>query len=62
MLEKPKTTRVENVHAAQYMVECVKAHPGEITLAVLGPMTNVALAVQVSAVSVWVLNDMERIS
>lgn len=30
--------------AAEFIVETVKAHPGEVTLSVLGPMTNIALA------------------
>jgi inosine-uridine nucleoside N-ribohydrolase len=30
--------------AAEFIVETVKAHPGEVTLVVLGPMTNIALA------------------
>ena len=31
-------------HAAAFIVETVMAHSGEVTLVVLGPMTNVALA------------------
>ena len=31
-------------HAASFIVETVMAHSGEVTLVVLGPMTNVALA------------------
>lgn len=30
--------------AAEFIVETVKANPGEVTLVVLGPMTNIALA------------------
>ena len=30
--------------AAEFIVDTVKAHPGEVTLVVLGPMTNIALA------------------
>lgn len=33
-------------HAAQFIVETVMAHPGEITLVAVGPMTNLALALQ----------------
>lgn len=32
--------------AWQYIVETVKAHPGEITLVTIGPLTNLALALQ----------------
>jgi uridine nucleosidase len=33
-------------HAAQFIVETVMAHPGEITLVAVGPMTNLGLALQ----------------
>jgi purine nucleosidase len=33
-------------HAAVAMVEHVRAHPGEVTLVAIGPLTNVALAVR----------------
>ncbi|MEV0378647.1 nucleoside hydrolase [Nonomuraea sp. NPDC050643] len=33
-------------HAVDYIVETLKAHPGEITLVAVGPLTNVALAVR----------------
>lgn len=32
--------------AWQYIVETVKAHPGEITLVTIGPLTNLALALE----------------
>ena len=32
--------------AWQYIVEAVKAAPGEITLVTIGPLTNLALALQ----------------
>jgi inosine-uridine nucleoside N-ribohydrolase len=32
-------------HAAQFIIDMVMAHPGEITLIPLGPLTNIALAV-----------------
>ena len=35
-----------NIHAAQYIVETVMAHPGEITLVPIGPLTNIALALR----------------
>ena len=34
------------LHAAEFIVETVMAHPGEITLTAVGPMTNLALALQ----------------
>ena len=34
------------VHAAQYIVDTIMANPGEITLVAVGPMTNLALALQ----------------
>jgi len=33
-------------HAATWMVEQARAHPGEITIIAIGPMTNLALAIQ----------------
>lgn len=33
-------------HAAQFIVDTVMARPGEITLAPIGPLTNIALALQ----------------
>lgn len=35
-----------DAHAAQFIVDKVMAHPGEITLVAVGPMTNLALALQ----------------
>jgi uridine nucleosidase len=35
-----------DMHAAQFIVETIMAHPGEITLVPVGPMTNVGLALQ----------------
>jgi inosine-uridine nucleoside N-ribohydrolase len=34
-------------HAVRELVDCVLAHPGEITLVALGPLTNVALALSI---------------
>ncbi|WP_052489479.1 nucleoside hydrolase [Streptomyces sp. 150FB] len=33
-------------HAAQYLVDITAAHPGEITVVAIGPMTNLALALR----------------
>ena len=38
--------RIVDVPAAQFIVETVMARPGEITLVAVGPMTNLALALQ----------------
>ena len=40
----PPTGRPIAQPAAAFIVETVMAHPGEVTLVVLGPMTNIALA------------------
>ncbi len=42
----PPKGRLAGVHAAQFIVEMVLAHPGEIALAPVGPLTNIALAVR----------------
>lgn len=34
----------ETLHAAEYMIQTIRARPGEITLIATGPLTNVALA------------------
>jgi inosine-uridine nucleoside N-ribohydrolase len=35
-----------DMHAAQFIIETVMAHPGEVTLVAVGPMTNLGLALQ----------------
>ena len=35
--------------AARFIAEMVKAHPGEISILALGPLTNIALAMQYDA-------------
>ncbi len=42
-LPPPKGAPIDQ-SAAEFIVDTVKAHPGEVTLVVLGPMTNIALA------------------
>ena len=43
----PETGRPSaDQHAAQYIVEAAREHPGEITLVCIAPLTNVALALQ----------------
>lgn len=39
-----ETLAPESEHAVDYLVRTVMAHPGQITLAAIGPLTNVALA------------------
>lgn len=40
------TTKPSGEHAVDFIVRAVKAHPNEVTLFVLGPATNIALAVR----------------
>lgn len=40
------TTRPAAEHAVDFIVRAVKAHPNQVTLFVLGPATNVALAIR----------------
>ncbi len=40
------TTRPSDEHAVDFIVRAVKAHPNQVSLFVLGPATNVALAVR----------------
>jgi inosine-uridine nucleoside N-ribohydrolase len=40
------TSRPADEHAVDFIVRAVKAHPNEVTLFVLGPATNVALAIR----------------
>jgi inosine-uridine nucleoside N-ribohydrolase len=40
------TTKPADEHAVDFIVRAVKAHPNQVTLFVLGPATNVALAVR----------------
>lgn len=35
--------------AAEWLVDMVSAHPGEISVLALGPLTNIALALQLDA-------------
>ncbi len=42
----PPTTQAVAMSAAQWIVEQVMTHPGEITLVPIGPLTNIALALR----------------
>ncbi len=44
-----------DISAAQFIIEQLRAHPGEITLAPVGPLTNIALALRLEPrISEWV--------
>ena len=38
--------KLDSRHAAEFIIETVRAHPGEITIVPLGPLTNIGLAVR----------------
>ena len=40
------TKQAEAIGAAEFIVQTVKAHPGEITILAIGPLTNVAMAIR----------------
>lgn len=42
----PPQGKLLPIHAAQFIAETVMAHPGEITLVPIGPLTNIALALR----------------
>ncbi|MEA4812089.1 MAG: nucleoside hydrolase, partial [Anaerolineaceae bacterium] len=42
----PPNGRAISQHAAHFIIETCKKHPGEITLAPIGPLTNIGLALQ----------------
>lgn len=42
----PDYSKQSSTHAVDYILETVKANPGEIELITLGPLTNIALAIQ----------------
>ena len=39
---------IQEQHAVQALIDAVRAHPGEITLVTLGPLTNIAAAVMIA--------------
>lgn len=43
---QPCNGRVDPRHAARFMVEMARQHPGEITLVAVGPLSNLAAALQ----------------
>jgi purine nucleosidase len=40
------TSKIEHQHAVQFMIDVIQAHPGEVTLVPVGPLTNLALALR----------------
>jgi inosine-uridine nucleoside N-ribohydrolase len=40
------TTRVQPQHAVSFIVDTIKKYPHQVTLLVIGPMTNIALAIR----------------
>ena len=42
----PITKKVEGKHAVDFIIESVNKYPGEVTIVITGPMTNVALAMR----------------
>ena len=45
--EEPQFSPVKE-NAADFIIETIKAHPGEVTIAAIGPMTNIAEAIKKS--------------
>ncbi len=41
-------TRVRPQHAVNFIIDTIMAHPREVTLLVIGPMTNIALAIRMN--------------
>jgi inosine-uridine nucleoside N-ribohydrolase len=42
------TTHVQKQHAVNFIIDTVKKYPHEVSLLVIGPMTNIALAIRMS--------------
>ncbi|MEZ5756866.1 MAG: nucleoside hydrolase [Emcibacteraceae bacterium] len=42
----PEYNKIGNAHAVDFIINTVRANPGEITIAALGPLTNLALAIR----------------
>jgi len=36
----------QDLHGVQYLINTIKAHPGEVTVVAIGPLTNIALAIR----------------
>ncbi|MCP5382808.1 MAG: nucleoside hydrolase [Kordiimonadaceae bacterium] len=42
----PEYNKIQNTHAVDFIINTVRENPGEITIAALGPLTNLALAIR----------------
>ena len=40
--------RPVNKHAVAFLVDTIKAHPGQVTVMAIGPCTNLALAIRLA--------------
>ena len=56
--EPGSATETVDAHAAQYIVERARAHEGDLTLAAIGPLTNVALALAIEPALPDLLDDL----
>lgn len=43
---KPSSTTISELHAVDFIINTVRANPGEITIAAIGPCGNIALAIR----------------
>ena len=39
------TSKISNMHAVDYIIDAVKANPGEVTIICIAPLTNIAMAI-----------------
>ena len=39
------TSKISNIHAVDYIIDAVKANPGEVTIICIAPLTNIAMAI-----------------
>jgi len=37
----------QDQHGVQFLIETIKAHPGEVTIVAIGPLTNIAIAIRI---------------
>jgi len=41
-----QSTQLQEQHAVDYIIETIRANPGEVSLLVIGPVTNIAMAIR----------------